>query len=125
MAYRLALPPELSRVQNVSHMSLLKKYVPYRLPVLHYEPLEIREDATYVEKPMWIIDTKEKELRTCTIQWVKVFWENHGPEEAMCELQNQVQKKYPHLLPEVNFNFHLEVQMSSGVEDVKPRPERP
>ena len=28
---------------------------------------------------------------------------NHGPEEATWELRDQVQKKYPHLLPEVSY----------------------
>ena len=112
VAYRLALPPELSGVHNVFHVSMLKKYVPDRLHIIRYEPLEIREDATYVEKPKQIIDTKQQELRNRTIQWVKVLWENHGPEEATWELREQVQKKYPHLLPEVSIVFHLEDQMS-------------
>ena len=34
---------------------------------------------------------------------MKVLWENHGPEEATWELRDQVQKKYPHLLPEVSY----------------------
>ena len=66
MASRLALPPELSRVHNVFHVLMLKKYVLDPLHVLCHEPLEIREDATYVEKPVQIIDTKEQELRTRT-----------------------------------------------------------
>ena len=82
VAYRLALLSELSGVHNVFHVSVLKKYVPNPLHVLRHEPLEIREDATYVEKPVQIIDTKEQELRTPTIHWVKVLWESHRPEEA-------------------------------------------
>ena len=103
MGYRLALPPELSGVHNVLHVSMLKKYVPAHLHVLCYEPLGIREDATYVEKPVQIIDTKEQELRTQIIHRVKVLWENHGPEEATWELRDQVQKKYSHLLHEVSY----------------------
>ena len=73
-----------------------------------------------MEKPVRIIDTKEQELRNRTINWVKVLWENHEPEEATWEIRDQVQKKYPHLLPEVS--VHLEDQMLQGVEDVRPRP---
>ena len=72
VAYRLALPPELSSVHNVFHVSMLKEYVRDPSHVLQHEPLEIREDATYVEKPIRIIDTKEQELRNQTIHWVKV-----------------------------------------------------
>ena len=85
---------------------MLEKYVRDPTHVLQHEPLEIREDATYVDKPVKIIDTKEQELRNRTIHWVKVLWENHEPEEATWELRDQVQKKYPHLLPEVS--VHLE-----------------
>ena len=101
VAYRLALPPELSGVHNVFHVSMLKKYVPNPSHVLQHEPLEIREDASYVEKPVRIVDTKEQELRNRTIHWVKVQWKNHEPEEATWELREQVQRKYPELLPEV------------------------
>ena len=41
VAYRLALPPELSGVHNVFHVSMLKKYVPNPSHVLQHEPLEI------------------------------------------------------------------------------------
>ena len=102
VAYRLALPPELSGVHNVFHIFMLKKYVPNPSHVLHHEPLEIWEDASYVEKPIKIIYTKKQELRNRTIHWVGVLWENHEPEEATWELRKQVQRKYPHLLPEVN-----------------------
>ena len=74
VAYRLALSPELSGVHNVFHVSMLKKYVLNPSHVLHHKSLEIREDASYVEKPIRIIDTKEHELRNCTIHWVKVLW---------------------------------------------------
>ena len=77
--------------------------------MLRHEPLEIREDATYIKKLVRIIDKKEQELRNWTIHWVKVLWENHEPEEATWELRDQVQKKYSHLLLEVS--VHLEDQM--------------
>lgn len=111
VTYKLELPPELSRV-HIFHVSMLKKYISDSSHVLHYEPLRIKEDdATYVEKPVQIIDTKEKVLRKQTIHWVKVLWDNHGPEEAKWELRDQVQRQYPHLLPEVS-HLHLDAQMS-------------
>ena len=112
VAYRLALPPELSGVHNVFHVSMLKKYVPNPSHVLQHEPLEIREDASYLEKPVRIVDTKEQELRNRTIHWVKVQWKNHEPEEATWELRDQVQRKYPQLLPKVNLFFYLEDQIT-------------
>ena len=82
MAYRLALPPDLSRVHNVFHVSLLRKYVLDPTHVLSYEPLEVREDLSYEETPIGIIDRKVKELRKRSISFVKVQWSNHSPKEA-------------------------------------------
>ena len=79
MAYRLAIPLELSGVHNVFHVAMLKMCVRGPSHVLQHDSLEIQEDATYVEKPVKIIETKEQELRTRTIRWAKVLWENHGP----------------------------------------------
>ena len=90
VAYRLALPLELSGAQNVFHVSMLKKYVPSPSHVLQHEPLEIRKDATYVERSNRIINTKEQELRNRSIHWVKVLWENHRPGKTTWELRDQV-----------------------------------
>ena len=119
VASRLVLPPELSGLHNVFYVSMLKKYVPDPLNVLRHEPLEIIEDATYVERSVWIINTNEQESRTRTIQWVKVLWENHGPKEATWELRDQVQKKYLHLLPEVSCCISFGGPNALKVEDVR------
>ncbi|KAL0561767.1 hypothetical protein IC582_002208 [Cucumis melo] len=44
VAYRLALPPSLSTVHDVFHVSMLRKYVPDPSHVVDYEPLEIDEN---------------------------------------------------------------------------------
>uniref|UniRef100_A0A2N9I1S3 RNA-directed DNA polymerase n=1 Tax=Fagus sylvatica TaxID=28930 RepID=A0A2N9I1S3_FAGSY len=78
VAYRLALPPMLAGVHNVFHVSMLRKYVPDCNHVVAYEPLQLREDLTYEEQPVRIVDKKEQELRRRTIQYVKVQWSNHS-----------------------------------------------
>lgn len=88
VAYRPALTPELAGLHNIFHVSMLKKYILDPSRILPYELLEIEEDATYVEKPMRAIDTKERVLRTKIIHWVKVLWDNHGPKEATWELRD-------------------------------------
>jgi hypothetical protein len=60
VAYRLALPPMLAGVHNVFHVSMLRKYVPDRNHVVAYEPLQLREDLTYEEQPIRIVDKKEQ-----------------------------------------------------------------
>ncbi|KAL0561652.1 hypothetical protein IC582_002092 [Cucumis melo] len=49
VAYRLALPPSLSTVHDVFHVSMLRKYVPDPSHVVDYEPLKIDENLSYTE----------------------------------------------------------------------------
>ncbi|GAV79356.1 hypothetical protein CFOL_v3_22821 [Cephalotus follicularis] len=86
VAYRLALPPSLSHVHNVFHVSLLRKYMANPFHVLRAEPIQVHEDLSYDEQPMEILDHKEQILRTKTIPLVKVAWRNHGVEQATWEL---------------------------------------
>jgi hypothetical protein len=85
LAYRVALPPDLIGTHDVFHMSMLRKYIANPEVIVEYEPLEIQEGLTYVEKPVRIMDKKEQVLRTKMIPIVKVLWCNHGVEEASWE----------------------------------------
>ncbi|KAH9744611.1 Endonuclease [Citrus sinensis] len=49
VAYLIALPPSLSRLHNVFHVSVLRKYVADPSHVLDYQPIEISEDMSYEE----------------------------------------------------------------------------
>ena len=51
-AYRVALPPSLSTVHNVFHVSMLRKYISNPSYLLSYEPLELTPDLTYEQKPV-------------------------------------------------------------------------
>jgi len=99
LAYHLALAPHLSGVHNVLHVSALRKYVADPSHVLEDEMIPLRENLSYEEIPMKIIDKKENELRRRRIPMVKVMWSNHGsPEEASWELEETMRDKYPYLL---------------------------
>ena len=76
VAYRLTLPPSLLGVYNVFHVSMLRKYIPDPSHVVDYEPLKLRDDLTYEEQPVKIVDKKEQELKRRTIHYVKVQWRN-------------------------------------------------
>ncbi|CAN6583936.1 unnamed protein product [Malus baccata var. baccata] len=90
VAYRLDLPPELSIVHNVFHVSMLRRYVSDPLHVVPPQPLEINPDLTYDEVPMMIIDWKDKVLRNKTVRMVKVLRRNHYVEEATWETEKRV-----------------------------------
>ncbi|XP_062093931.1 uncharacterized protein LOC133799942 [Humulus lupulus] len=97
VAYRLALPPSLSNFHDVFHVSLLRKYVPDPSHVLNYEPIEVEQDLTYEEKPVKILDRKEKELRNKNISLVKVLWRSSNIEEMTWEREDEMRSKYPEL----------------------------
>ena len=82
VAYKLELPLSLSRIHNVFHVSILKKYHPNPSHVLQPKSVEIDETLTYEEKPVKLLDRKVKELRSKQIPSVKILWRNHGLEEA-------------------------------------------
>ncbi|WP_214673046.1 hypothetical protein, partial [Escherichia coli] len=67
VAYHLVLPPELAGVHDVFHVSMLRKYIPDPSYVLQHEPFHLQADATYMERPAQVIDSKEVVLRTKTI----------------------------------------------------------
>ena len=97
VAYRLALPPSLSNVHNVFHVSLLRKYVSDLCHVLSHEPLDMKQDLIYEERPIQILDKKEKELRNKKIPLVKVLCRNSAVEEATWEREDEMRTKYPEL----------------------------
>ena len=97
LAYRHALPPVLSRIHNVFHVSMLRKYVSNPTHVLDYEPLKLRDNLTYEGSPIRIVDREEKQLRNKRILLVKVLWKNHAIEEATWEHGKKILAKYLYL----------------------------
>ena len=49
VAYRLALPPELEKIHNVFHVSILRRYKSDPSHVVSLETIELRSDLTYEE----------------------------------------------------------------------------
>ncbi|XP_062014355.1 uncharacterized protein LOC133730860 [Rosa rugosa] len=62
VAYRLALSPQLSRIHDVFHVSMLRKYVADPSHVLRAQPITLREYLTYEEEPVQILDLREQAL---------------------------------------------------------------
>ena len=97
VAYRLDLPPKLSKVHNVFHVSMLHKYIPDPSHVLIDQLVELKDNLTYKEQPMQIVDRREQILHNKAIPLVKVLWGNHGIKKATWELKAQMRSQYPQL----------------------------
>ncbi|XP_043725703.1 uncharacterized protein LOC122672269 [Telopea speciosissima] len=97
VAYRLALPPSLDGMQDVFHVSMLRKYVHDPSHVLSQEPPELAVDMSYKEQPKKNLDSKVVNLHNRPIYYVKVKWCNHTEEEASWEAEVEIRAKYPSL----------------------------
>ena len=97
VAYRLALPPQLAGVHNVFHVSMLRKYEPHPSHIINWEEINLDEDVTFEEKPVKILDRREKKLRGKTIPLVRVLWRHRGTEESTWEREDMIRVNYPQL----------------------------
>ena len=70
---RLSLPPSLSGVHKVLHVSMLRKYTPDP-NVVDWGELVVDVDGTFEEGPMRILDSRDRVLQRKTVMLVKVLW---------------------------------------------------
>jgi hypothetical protein len=60
VAYKLQLPPELSTIFNVFHVSQLKKCLWVPEERVKSRDIKIKSDLAYEEKPVQLLETKER-----------------------------------------------------------------
>ena len=60
VTYRLELPPKLSRIHNVFHVSMLKKYVLDPSHILEAPLIELEEDLSFKVQSVAIVDQEMK-----------------------------------------------------------------
>jgi hypothetical protein len=72
VTYQLEMPPQLADVHDVFHVSQLKNCLRVPMEQLPIEELELREDLTYTERLIKILETAERVTRRQIIQMCKV-----------------------------------------------------
>ena len=104
VAYRLVLPPELAKLHDVFHVSMLRKYCSDESHILPVQEIQVQADLSYDEEPKAILAGEVKQLRNKQVPLVKVLCQHHGREEATWEPEATMRAQYPQLF-ESSMNF--------------------
>ena len=82
VAYQVELHESLSRVLDVFHVSQLKKCVRVPEEQIPIEELIVKEDLTYEEYLIKILETARRVTKSRTIKMCKVQWNRYTEDEA-------------------------------------------
>jgi hypothetical protein len=86
VAYQLELPARRLDMHNVFHISQLKKCLRVPEEQLPLEELNVqKDDLSYTEHPVKILDTLERITRSKRTRMCKVQWSHHVEDEATWE----------------------------------------
>jgi hypothetical protein len=92
VAYQLELPGSLSGVHDVFHVSQLKKCLRVPEGQIPLEELAVKEDLTYEEYLVKILETAERVTRSRVIKMCKVQWNRYTEDEATWEREEDLRK---------------------------------
>ena len=92
VTYRLALPPSMSGVHEVFHVSMLRKYTPDPAHVVDWGQIEVDTDGTFEEGPVCIVDSRDQVLQRKTM---RVLWWHYGVEGSTWERHDTMRATYP------------------------------
>ena len=95
VAYQLELPPSLSQVHDVFHVSQLRRCFKDPVRAVDHEMLDLSEDLSYPEFPARILDQAKRRTRQKSIKFLKVQWSHHSEDEATWERKDRLREEYP------------------------------
>jgi hypothetical protein len=95
VAYQLELPPQLSDVHDVFHVSQLKKCLRVHEEQIPMEDLDAKEDLSYQEYCLRILETSERVTRNKKIKMCKVQWSHHTEDETTWEREEELKAEFP------------------------------
>jgi hypothetical protein len=95
VAYQLELPPQLSDVHDVFHVSQLKKCLCVPIEQIPMEDSDAKEDLSYQEYPVRVLEMSEIVTRNKRVKMCKVQWNHHTEEEATWEREKELNAEFP------------------------------
>ena len=80
---------------NVFHVSQLRKCLCIPKERVETEDIKIESDLAYEEKPIQVLDNKERVTRNRLIRFHKVMWSNRSEQDATWEREDYLCEVYP------------------------------
>ena len=68
--------------------------------ILSYEDIEVQANGTYEERPVRILEWREKKLRNKTVPLVRILWAKNDTEEVTWETwetESDMRRRFPEL----------------------------
>ena len=93
--YKIQLPPEMRAIFNVFHVSQLKKCLRAPEERVEVRDIKLKSDLAYEEKPVQIIDSRDRVTQNRVMKFHKVMWNNHSEQDAMWEREDYLREVYP------------------------------
>jgi len=94
VAYKVHLPVELRAIFPVFHVSQLKKCLRVPQERVEVRDIKLKSYLGYEEKPIAVLDPKERVTRNHVVKFYKVLWSNHGEEDATWETEDYLKEVY-------------------------------
>jgi hypothetical protein len=85
----------LSDVHVVYHVSQLKKCLRVPEEQIPMEDLDAKEDISYQEYPIKILEMTERVMRNRRVKMCKVQWSHHTEEDATWEREEELKTEFP------------------------------
>ncbi|XP_059302256.1 uncharacterized protein LOC132054227 [Lycium ferocissimum] len=103
VAYELALPPGLSSVHPIVHVSMLKRYHSDGSYIVRWDSVLLDENLSYEEEPIMFLERQVRKLRSKEIASVKVQRKQRPVEEAIWETESNMRSRYPQLFADSEY----------------------
>ena len=97
VAYKLILPESLAAVHDVFHVSQLRRYLSDPSHVVEHVEIELQPDLSFEQRPVEILDRKDRVLKRKTIPLVRVAWSKDSPGDSTWEREDEMRERYPYL----------------------------
>ena len=85
----------MKAIFNVFHVSQLKKCLRVLEERVEVRDIKLESNLAYEEKPVQIIDSKDRVTQNCVIKFHKVMSNNHSEQDATWEREDYLREVYP------------------------------